>query len=410
MMHILKNNLLHPNQSGFRVNHSCHTALTNLVEEWLSNINDDTFSGVLFIDFAKAFDLIDHDLLLQKLALYRLSDHALSLIKSFLSDRQHTVHLCNEQSQFLTQTYGVPQGSVLGPLLFSLYINDLPLFISSGLCELFADDTSIHSCASDLKQLHASLQDNVSQLIHWAELNHMTLNNQKTKYMIITSRQKRQNITSSMPPIHIDNIPIHEVNTHKVLGVIIDNNLSWSPHVDSLCKRISQKLFQLSKLKNFLDLNARKQYYHSFISSYIDYASTLYDMCSDNTLKPLERIYKRSLKVVLSKSASLAYEDYLKLSLLPLPLKLQYNKAVMMYKIMNGYAPSPLISRFPKNQSRYTDNILIKKPRLDLFKTSLAYSGSTLWNTLPGDIKNRTSIGSFKSAYKSFLNKRLHSQ
>lgn len=409
MLHILKNNLLHPHQSGFRENHSCHTALTNLVEEWLLNINNNKFTGVLFIDFAKAFDLIDHDLLLQKLAVYKLSEHALSLVKSFLSDRQHKVHIHNDQSQFLTQTYGVPQGSVLGPLLFSLYINDLPLFIHNGLCELFADDTSIHSCNSDLKQLHTSLQDNVYQLIKWAELNHMTLNNQKTKYMIITTRQKRQNITSSIPHIYIDNIAIQEVTTHKVLGVTIDNNLSWSPHIKSLCKHISQKLFQLSKIKNFLDIKARKQYYHAFISSSINYASTLFDLCSENVLKPLGRLHKRSLKVVLSKSASLAYKDYLTLKLLPLSFKLQHNKAILMFKIMNGYAPYPLISRFPKKQSRYTDNIIVKKPRLDLFKSSLAYSGSMLWNSLPRDIKNRTSISAFKSAYKSFLYQRLHS-
>ena len=409
MLHILNNNLLHPNQSGFRKNHSCHTALTNLVEEWLLNINNNKFTGVLFIDFAKAFDLIDHELLLKKLAVYRFSDHAISLVKSFLSDRQHKVHLNNDQSQFLTQTYGVPQGSVLGPLLFSLYINDLPLFIHNGLCELFADDTSIHSCNSDLKQLHTSLQDNISQLISWAELNHMSLNNQKTKYMIITSRQKRQNITSPIPPIFVDNVAINEVTTHKVLGVTIDNNLSWSPHINYLCKLVSQRLFQLSKIKNFLDIHARKQYYHAYISSSINYGSTLFDLCSEHVLKPLARIHKRSLKVVLSKSASLAYADYLSLNVLPISLKLQYNKAVLMYKIMNDYAPCYLTSRFPKNQSRYTDKILIKKPRLDLFKTSLAYSGGTLWNSMPCDIKNKKSICSFKSAYKSFLFIKLRS-
>eukprot|EP00745_Piridium_sociabile_P033008 TRINITY_DN5647_c0_g1_i9.p1 TRINITY_DN5647_c0_g1~~TRINITY_DN5647_c0_g1_i9.p1 ORF type:complete len:921 (+),score=13.12 TRINITY_DN5647_c0_g1_i9:226-2988(+) len=382
MSHISKHSLLHPGQSGFRENHSCHTTLTNLVDEWLININENKLTGALFVDFAKAFDVIDHSLLLRKLALYRLSVSAYTLIKSFLSNRQHCVLQNNVQSCFLTQNVGVPQGSVLGPLLFSLYINDLPLFITKGSCELFADDTSIHSCHSDLNRLSITLQDNVNQLINWTELNHMSLNDKKTKLMLITSRQKRQNITFGMPPIHIGNKQIDEVDNHKVLGVTIDNNLSWSPHIDVLSKRVSQKVFQLSKIKKFLDVNARKQFYHSYIQSYIDYASTLYDLCSANSLKPLIRVHKRALKVVLLKSSSLTSRDYISLDILPLTYKLEYNKAVMMYRIMNGLAPPSLIAKFPLNQSKYTNSIIIRKPRIDMFKTSLSFSGGILWNSL----------------------------
>ena len=182
MSHLTVNNLLHPNQSGFRKQHSCHTALTNLVEEWLMNINNNEYTGVLFVDFAKAFDVIDHKLLLRKLALYKFSDESLSLIKSFISNRQHMVVLGNVQSQYKCQTYGVPQGSVLGPFLFSLYINDLPLYIFEALCELFADDTTIHTSHSNLSQLERSMQNNVNHLVQWTKLNHMSLNEQKTKF------------------------------------------------------------------------------------------------------------------------------------------------------------------------------------------------------------------------------------
>ena len=166
-----------------------------------------------------------------------------------------------------------------------------------------------------------------------------------------------------MPSLYISSTPIQSVSTHKVLGVIIDHNLNWSSHVDNLCKHISQKVFQLIKLKNFLDLNSRTTFYYAFISSSIDYASTLYDLCSKNTLKPLERIHKRCLKAVLLKSSTLT-KDYIKLDILPLSYKLQYNKAVLMFRIMNGFAPSTLKSRFPRNQSKYTNKILIKKPRI----------------------------------------------
>ena len=191
-------------------------------------------------------------------------------------------------------------------------------------------------------------------------MNHMSLNEYKTKFMIITSRQKRQNIITT-PSLYIKDTPVYEVTTHKVLGVIIDQNLNWSSHVNNLCKRISQKLFQLSKIKKFLDFESRKIFYHAFISSYIDYASTLYDLCSEHNLKPLARIHKRCLKAILLKSTTLTTQDYFTLGILPLSHKLQFNKATLMFRIMNGFAPTTLLSRFPKNQSRYTNNILIKK-------------------------------------------------
>ena len=140
--------LLHSSQSGFRGNHSRHTALINLVDHWLSNINNNMLTGVVFIDFEKVFDVIDHKLLLRTLSSYNLSPSVLSLIASFLTNRQQLVSIGTKTS-ILNQQFGVPQGSVLGPLFLSLYINDIPLFMKA-LWELFADDTTVQSSSKNL--------------------------------------------------------------------------------------------------------------------------------------------------------------------------------------------------------------------------------------------------------------------
>ena len=402
LSHVNKYELIHPNQSGFRQNHSCHTALTNLVDQWLMNVNKDEFTGAVFIDFAKAFDVLDHKLLLRKLNLYQFSDTLLSFIKSFLTNRSHAVCLNNKNSKFQNQKFGVPQGSVLGPLLFSLYINDLPMHITSS-CELFADDTTIYSSHSDLVHLLNILQENINHLNTWSELNHMSLNEKKTKYMIITTRQKRQNLTRVTPTINIGDKQLDEVQIHKVLGITLDNNLTWSSQIRNLCKTVSQKVFQLSKIKHFLDLESRKHFYYAHIQSCMDYASTLFDTCSASTLKPLTRLHKRAIKTILLKSSSLESSDYTNLGILPMSHQFRLNKAVFMYRIMNGLAPPTLSARFQINQSRYTNNILIKKPRIDLVKSSLLYSGGSLWNMISESIKNRHSINSFRAAYKNML-------
>lgn len=402
ILHIDKYDLLHSSQSGFRGNHSCHTALINLVDHWLSNINNNMLTGVVFIDFAKAFDVIDHRLLLRKLSLYNLSPSVLSLIASFLTNRQQLVSIGTKKSSILNQKFGVPQGSVLGPLFFSLYINDLPLVIKA-LCELFADDTTVHSSSKNLISLSKVLQENINSLINWTKLNHMALNSRKTKCMMLTTRQKRQLLDINLPSIYVNRDKIEEVDSHKILGITLDNNLTWSNHISLLSKRVAQKIFQLTKIKHFLDLNARKHFFHAHIQSIIDYASTLYDNASENALKPLIRMHKRALKQIILKSTSLSLQDYKKLEILPLHLKLELNKAVTMYKILNGFAPPPLIKRFPQNYKRHTHKLVIDRPRLDLFKSSLHYSGGTLWNRLPPSVKTKKTLGSFKKGLKLYL-------
>ena len=179
----------------------------------------------------------------------------------------------------------------------------------------------------------------------------MSLNSYKTKYMTITTRQKRQNISSRMP-LYIGNEKIVEVATHKVLGVTI-NNLSWTNHVNELTERVSQKLYQLLKIKHFLNAHARKLFFHAHIQPIIDCASTLRDSASVNTLKPLVSIHKQALKLTLLKSTSLTAHDYKLLAVLPVKLKLEFNKGIIIHKIVSGYAPSNLKLNFHSNQNRH---------------------------------------------------------
>ena len=203
------------------------------------------------------------------------------------------------------------------------------------LWELFADDTTIHFSHSNLKNLLLSLQESINNILQWTELNHMSLNSYKTKYTAITTRQKCQNISSRMP-LYTGNEKIVEVATHTVLGVIIDNNFSWTNHVNELTKCVSQKLYQLTKIKHFLNAHAWKLFFHAHIQPIIDYASTLWDSASANTLKPLVNIHKQALKLTLLKSTSLTAHDYKLLDVLLLKLKLEFNKGIIIHKIVSG--------------------------------------------------------------------------
>ena len=399
--HLEEYDLFHENQSGFRRKHSCQTALIHLVDKWLCNMNEDKFSAALFIDFAKAFDVIEHDLLYKKLLLYGITDESHKLITSFLSSRQQVVCINSSKSSALAVKHGVPQGSVLGPLLFSIYVNDLPLHIPE-LCELFCDDTTIHASHKNIYSVFQSLQVCINKLSTWSKLNHMSLNPDKTKLMVITTRQKRQNITANFPTLFIENEPIEIVDSHRVLGVMIDNNLTWHDHVNYLSKSLARKVHQLCRIKHFLNLHARKIFFHTHIMSTISYGSTLFDSASESALKPLLSIYKRAVKAVLLKSTSLVHSDYVDLRILPLKKLFISNKAILMKKIMVGNPPQTLQYNF-QSTPRQKNKLLVPVPRIDLFKSSLLYSGSVLWNTLSPKLRSLDSVVTFKKQLSDHL-------
>ena len=278
----------------------------------------------------------------------------------------------------------------------------MPLFIKC-LCALFADDNSIHSNHSCLDTVSKNLQESVNKLLEWTHLNHMSLNPLKTTCMCITTRQKRQTQVTNLPPVYILNEKISEVKSHKVLGVTIDNNLSWSAHISSLSKLVSQKIFQLSKIKNFLNFHSRKLFFHAHIQSHTDYASTLWDSASANALKPLESSYKRGVKLILLKKNSLLVSDYLSADILPLKLRLENNKAIMMYKVINGYAPPMILRNFSVDSFNHSKRLILPLPRIDLYKSSFLYSGANCWNQLPSTLKNLTGLQSFKANLKKHL-------
>ena len=227
--------------------HSCHTTLIQLTDDLLRNVNENKFSGLVFIDFKKAFDVIKHSVLLQKLEILKLPSDFVFLISSFLTGRHQSVAINSQMSKLIPTKYGIPQGSVLGPLLFSIYVNDLPCFLSDK-CEMFADDTTLHSCDSDPSILNKKLQLNLEKVIDWTELNHMALNSQKTKCMYVSARQKRQKMESCFKPLYIGQDPVLEVNSHRMLGVEIDRDLSWHEHTSCLAKKNVYKI--ISTIQN----------------------------------------------------------------------------------------------------------------------------------------------------------------
>jgi hypothetical protein len=183
-----KNNIIYNKQPGFRKNHSCNTALISLIDTWLNDVDSGNIFGTVFLDLKKAIDLVDHEILLHKLKLYHFSE--VKLFKSYLSNRIQLVKIGNLQSQTMKIISDVLQGSILGPLLFLIYINDIAFISNDIKIDLFADDSTLYESGENISKVEVKLQDHLNNIEKWCKINNMALIPDKSKCMVIGTRQK----------------------------------------------------------------------------------------------------------------------------------------------------------------------------------------------------------------------------
>ena len=233
--------LLSDSQFGFRKSHSTASALLDCTNEWYVNLDRKMFNLVVLIDLKKAFDTVDHQILLRKLELYGIKGQALTLLRSYLTNRNQKCQIKNSFSSKRQIKCGVPQGSILGPLFFLLYINDLPHCLNKTKPRMFADDTNLTASANSLTDLEAAANSDLENLRKWLIANRLSLNVAKTEFMLIGSKPMIKNISVSHPNVLIENKQIKQVNECKTLGVTIDKHLSWKSNTEKICKKCNSR-------------------------------------------------------------------------------------------------------------------------------------------------------------------------
>ena len=404
--------LLHKTQSGFRAQHSFETALVNMVDSWLNAMDNGKMIGVVLVDFKKAFDLVDHQILLNELEIYGIKDDALSWFNTYLTSRKQQVSINNCKSDFRQISYGVPQGSILGPLLFLLFINDLPLHTNSVFTDLYADDTTLYDIQDSMEQIENNLQTALNSLEIWCKNNGMILNSAKTKVMFVTTNQKRQRLQRQNLDLNFENESLGMVSNDKILGVFVDNNLTWTNHIKHLTKKMTSSIWLLSKIKKFLSQDHRIQFYKSYIQPHLDFCNIVWGSSSEcNKLKIL-RLQKRACKVILDYQVEDSMEAMSSLKIMSIYDRLYLRKAKFMFKVYNNLTPSYITENFTiRNnvntsinlRSSSTGCFIPPKPNTEGFKHSLRYSGCVVWNSLPAHVKSAQTVETFHSRCLKWL-------
>ena len=403
---LTSHDLLSTRQSGFRPKHSCETALHLMVDDWVGHMFKNELVGVLYIDFCKAFDLVNHGLLLQKLEKYKLHNETLAWFASYLSNRQQSVKVNKTLSDPQPVETGVPQGSILGPITFLLSVNDLTFQKSLENLNLFADDATDSAHGPDVQTIEKQINQKSQSVNQWCKANHMVLGIDKTKGMLMGSQQKLRHIPNSgnCLNIEVEGQQIKQVTNEKVLGIQIDNSLSWDDQVKKVKKTAGYKIHILRKIRKYLPLDTRKLFFNYYIKPHLNYCSSLWGQTTQENLNKINKIQKQAARLILGKGyLTPSSEMFKELGWLTFSENIQYQQALLVYKSLNNKAPHYMreMFQFVKDTGRAnlrsaSDNKLYL-PRAH--HKSIRNFGPRVWNNLDKEIRSSKSVKAFKRCY-----------
>ena len=400
-----QNNLLSKYQSGFRPMHSTLTALIDITDNWYFNIDNGLTNAILFIDLKKAFDTIDHEILLSKLELYGFNGASLNLFRDYLSDRTQVTVINNVNSDTSRIRCGVPQGSILGPLLFLLYINDLPNCNLRSDVRMYADDTNLTFASTDPEELFSSLTHDLSNLKQWLDSNRLSLNVLKTKCLFTGTRHKIS-LLPSEPHICLDGHFIERVNSYKCLGVHVDEKLSWEAHISEIVSKVAKVLAALRRLKPICPQSTLVTIYKSLILPHLEYCSAVWGCIGNGLSLKLEKLQNRAARIITGSGWDIRSAQILRaLKWESLADRRERQLKSLMFKTANNLVPEYLSDKFTSvttihrhNLRGNQQNLFIPRPNTEALKKSFRYRGAVTWNSLSAEAKQATTLNSFYSA------------
>ena len=332
-----KHKLLSDSQFGFRKNYSTYMATLDLLNYVTTGLDNNESTMGVFVDLSKAFDTVDHSILSRKLTHYGIRGIAHDWFVSYLSNRKQLVCINNCSSTFKDISCGVPQGSILGPLLFLIYINDLPLFFNKLKFVLFADDTSILFRTTD-PTFHVSIVNaELSRVCHWFKANKLSLNVKKTHFMLFQSCRKKAPDLS----ICIDGSIINQSDSVKFLGLLIDPQLTWKHHIDLLCNKISKTIGVLYKIKHLVPRRVLISLYNSLILPNLSYCNVAWGNTFQSYLNRLYILQKRVVRLITSShyraSTAVLFKE---LNILIVFDIYEHQMGIFMFKISRQFLPT----------------------------------------------------------------------
>ena len=393
--HLGQNNILNNEQYGFRKNIGTDEALAKLFEEIYNNINKGLKTVAIFIDLTKAFDKVNHKILLTKLQRYGIKDKTKRWCETYLKDRRICVRIGNQIGQYESINWGVPQGSILGPTLFLIYINDIYNIKLNGVILNYADDCVIINKARTIDKLSNESTNDIQKFNEWCHYNKLNINIKKTKYIYFTL--KNQNV--------IFDIKIHKINCHglkckcenlertnyiKYLGIYVDQNLKWNVHTDKLCSHLKKMCYYFYYIRNYLDTKTCLKVYFALVNSYINYGILIWGSTYDVHINRLHKIHKNILRIIFKNKYKNMKNKMLNIRQTNIMKILNYQKKHNVCVAVKKY----------NTRNRKTNTI---SPILEKYRQFYKYIYSKIVSHIPTDIFNIKDRKIFKTEVRKWI-------
>ena len=403
-----RNSLLYKRQSGFRELFSTISCLLVNVDDWHNGIDTGHYIGSVFIDLKKAFDTVNQRILCEKLMHYGIQDREIGWFQSYLSNRRQFCRVDGVDSEINHVKFGVPQGSCLGPLLFLVYVNDLPCSVKNSTVSMYADDTSLSYKSKALTQLNEAMNHDFMSLESWLKGNKIFLNVAKTHTMLICSKSKQRALINSNEKLDIkvkdENLKI--VEKIKYLGVQIDQNLEWKEHIKYISSKVSRAIGFLKYSKNFITRSCLNNLYRSIVEPYFSYFCSVWGCCNSTEKIRLQKLQNRAARLITGSSFTTSALPLIEdLGWKTIEELISYETQILVFKALNGLAPQYLTELFSRNSqgSLHTLRNTSTDLKLPLYKTvngqkSFSFRGVKYWNSLPAESKQAVTLYSFKAS------------
>ena len=409
-----KNRILYSYQSGFRKHYSTDTCLSYLTNKVQTGFEEGLLTGMVLIDLQKAFDTIDHGILLDKMKYLGFSTSTIDWFNSYLTNRSFIVNVGKEYSSPGKLSCGVPQGSILGPLLFLLYVNDMPQAVNSELL-LYADDTCLIYTAKDTKTIEEQLNSDFNSLCEWFIDNKLSIHfgEDKTKSILFGTKRHLKNQTDL--DIKYGDIKIKQHNKVTYLGCILDSNLSGESMATKVLGLVNGRLKFLYRKQRFLTFSLRRLLCNALIQPHYDYScSAWYPSLSKRLLKKIQISQNKCIRycLKLDNRSHVGFDEFKKLNWLPTKERVFQCICVNIFKFFNDMSPEYTSEIFHPSHRRHNtraSTLMLDLPfRKSCFgQKTLSYLGPKTWNTLPAEIKLRKNVNTFKHDIKKLFFEKL---
>ena len=389
------NDLIYNLQFGFRKKYSTNHALLSIVEQIRHNLDNGSFACGVFVDLEKAFDTVNHKILLSKLDHYGIRGRANEWVKSYLSNRDQFVNLNNCTSSKNSIKCGVPQGSILGPLLFIIYINDMNKAIANCVTHHFADDTNLLYAHKDPNVIRKVVNKDLDLLFQWLCANRLSLNVSKTEFIIF--RPPKKNLSDRIV-LTLNNTKIFESLKIKYLGLLMDTRLNWKAHIHELSKKLSQAIGMIYKIRQSCNHQVLLSLYHAIFNSHMTYGLPIWGNATDNILQRIVILQKKAIRAIshsgYNEHSSPIFKD---LNILKLKDQYDYQLASLLWDLDHDTLPASLVTYFSKINKTHThetrqatsNKYRVNRANTLYGKNSFQIQGSELLNKLKNtDIYN----------------------